>query len=217
MRHDVPDGVVPSHTDLIVLNRRPGAALLPGDLVSDRRLLRAPGPGEVVVRNIVTSVDGDQLRMLCGCSGRARVAIGDPIPATSVGLVVRSEDPAVPVGTQVATRTGWQAYATITVTPTEIADSRLGGPLEWISLLDRPGVLAYLGMHHVGRVRAGSTVLVSEGASAMGAVAVQLASAAGARVVAIVGGRYRSGHAVGRPPATRGHGISIPVVTPCPV
>jgi NADPH-dependent curcumin reductase CurA len=103
---------VPSHADVIVLHRRPGPSLRPGDLVPECRLLRPPGPGEVVVRNIVTSVDPYQLRMLRGSSEVTPVAIGEPIPANSVGIVVRSEDPGVPVGAQVATYTGWQAYAT---------------------------------------------------------------------------------------------------------
>ena len=97
----------------------------------ERRPLRAPGPGEVVVRNIVTSVDPYQLGMLRGSHDVTPMAIGEPIPANSVGIVVQSEDPGVPVGTQVATYTGWQAYATTTIAPTEIADPALGGPLEW--------------------------------------------------------------------------------------
>src|SRR5664279_5780939 len=62
------DMSVPSHADIIVLNRRPGSSLVPGDLMPEPRPLRAPGPGEVVVRNVVTSVDPYQLRMLRGSS-----------------------------------------------------------------------------------------------------------------------------------------------------
>jgi hypothetical protein len=187
---------VPSHADVIVLHRRPGPSLRPGDLVPECRLLRPPGPGEVVVRNIVTSVDPYQLRMLRGSSEVTPVAIGEPIPANSVGIVVRSEDPGVPVGAQVATYTGWQAYATTTITPTEIADPALGDPLEWISVLGTTGVTAYVGTHDIGHVQAGSSVLVSAATGAVGGVAVQLAKAAGARVVAIAGGRHRTDHAV---------------------
>jgi NADPH-dependent curcumin reductase CurA len=148
-----------------------------------------------VVRNIVTRVDPYQLRMLRGSSEVTPVAIGDPVPANSVGVVVRSEDPVVPVGAQVATYTGWQAYATTTIAPTEIADPALGGPLEWISVLGTTGVTAHVGIHDIGRVRAGSSVLVSAATGAVGGVAVQLAKAAGARVVAIAGGRRRTDHA----------------------
>jgi hypothetical protein len=149
-----------------------------------------------VVRNFVTSVDPYQLRMLRGSDEVTPLAIGDPVPANSVGTVVRSEDPGVPVGTQVATYTGWQDYATTAIAPTEIADAALGGPLDWMSVLSTTGVTAYVGMHDVGHVQAGSTVLVSAATGAVGGVAVQLAKAAGARVVAIAGGKLRTEHAL---------------------
>jgi NADPH-dependent curcumin reductase CurA len=102
----------------------------------------------------------------------------------------------VPVGTQVATYTGWQSYATTRIAPTEIADPSLGGPLEWLSVLGTTGITAYVGIHDIGRVRAGDNVLISAATGAVGGVAVQLAKAAGARVVAIAGGRDRTDHAV---------------------
>jgi NADPH-dependent curcumin reductase CurA len=108
---------VPSSADVIVLRRRPGPELSPGDLELLQRPVRPPGPGEVIVRNLVTSVDPYQLRMLRGSDVVASVAIGDTVPANSVGIVAQSRDPKVPAGTQVATYTGWQAYATTTVTP----------------------------------------------------------------------------------------------------
>jgi NADPH-dependent curcumin reductase len=63
------------------------------------------------VRNLVTSVDPYQLRMLRGSPEVTPVRIGEPVPANSVGVVVQSEDRGVPLGTQVATYTGWQAIA----------------------------------------------------------------------------------------------------------
>lgn len=194
-RSATPDAAVPDHADVIALRHRPGEALRPGDLVAEQRPLPPPGPGEVVVRNLVTSVDPYQLRMLRGSPEVTPVAIGEPVPANSVGVVVASRDPAVPVGAQVATYTGWQSYATTTVAPTEIADPALGGPLDWISVLSTTGVTAYIGMHDIGQVQAGQTVLVSAATGAVGGVAVQLAKAAGARVVAIAGGRPRTEHA----------------------
>jgi NADPH-dependent curcumin reductase CurA len=76
---------VPSHADVIVLKRRPEPALGPGDLVPESRPLPAPRPGEVVVRNLVTSVDPYQLLMLRGSPELIPVAIGEPVPANSVG------------------------------------------------------------------------------------------------------------------------------------
>jgi NADPH-dependent curcumin reductase len=187
---------LPDHADVIVLHQRPGTELRPGDLVPERRPLRRPWPGEVVVRNVVTSVDPYQLRMLRGSAEVTPMEIGDPVPANSVGIVVASQDPAVPAGTQVATYTGWQSYATTKVAPDEIADQALGSPLEWISVLSTTGVTAFVGTHDVGQVRAGQNVLISAASGAVGGVAVQLVKAAGARVVAIAGGKQRADHTV---------------------
>lgn len=187
---------VPGTGEVIVLKHRPEASLGPGDLALERRPIRPPAAGEVVVHNFVTTVDPYQLRMFRGSAEVTPLALGDPVPANSVGVVVQSADPAVPVGTQVATYTGWQEYATTTVAPTEIADPALGGPTEWISVLGTTGLTAYVGMHDVGNVHAGQTVLVSAATGAVGGVAVQLAKAAGARVVAIAGGKDRIEHAV---------------------
>ena len=79
---------VPSDCDVIVLKRRPDDALRPGDLAMERRRVRAPGPGEPVVRNLVTTVDPYQLRTLRGSAEIVPVAIGDSVPANSVGIEV---------------------------------------------------------------------------------------------------------------------------------
>jgi NADPH-dependent curcumin reductase len=193
---DSADLSVPSTGDVIVLKRRPTESLGPDDLVIEQRPVRAPAAGEVVVHNLVTTVDPYQLRMLRGSAEVTPLALGDPVAANSVGVVVQSADPGVPVGTQVATYTGWQEYATTAIAPTEIADPALGGPMEWISVLGTTGLTAYVGIHDVGMVRDGSAVLVSAATGAVGGVAVQLAKAAGARVVAIAGGKERIEHAV---------------------
>jgi NADPH-dependent curcumin reductase len=193
---EVPIMTVPSHADVVVLKRRPGETLQPGDLGLERRPVRPPEPGEVVVHNLVTTVDPYQLRMLRGSAEITPLDLGDVVLANSVGTVVRSENPGVPIGSQVATYTGWQEYATTTIADTEIADPELGGPTEWVSVLSTSGLTAYVGMHDVGHVDAGNNVLVSAATGAVGGVAVQLAKAAGARVVAIAGGKKRNEHAV---------------------
>jgi NADPH-dependent curcumin reductase CurA len=190
------DRSIPGESDVIVLARRPGRQLAAGDLVLERRPLRPAGPGEVVVRNVVTTVDPLQLQTLRGSTEITAVGIGDPVAANSVGFVVQSQDPRAPVGTQVATYTGWQEYATTTLDPAEIADPALGDPLRWISLLGTTGVTAYVGMHLVGNVQAGQNVLVNAASGSVGGVAVQLAKAAGARVVAVAGGKDRVAHAL---------------------
>jgi hypothetical protein len=73
------DMSVPSHADVIVLSRRPGpltASRRPGARAPDAASIR---PGEVVVHNIVTSVDPYQLRMLRGSREVTPVADGEPL------------------------------------------------------------------------------------------------------------------------------------------
>jgi NADPH-dependent curcumin reductase CurA len=108
------------------------------------------------------------------------VAVGESVPPDCVGIVVNFGDAGVPVGTQVATYTGWQAYATTTIGPAETADPALGGPLERISVMGTTGVTAYAGIHDIGQVGAGASVLISAATSAVGGVAVQLAKSAAA-------------------------------------
>jgi NADPH-dependent curcumin reductase CurA len=193
---DVATHAIPDQTQMLVLARRPGNAISVDDFTLLSRPINAPQPGQVVIHNHITSVDPYQIRMMRGGEGHSDQQIGDVIHAGCVGVVVVSKDPKAPVGTQVATYSGWTEYATWTLADTEIADPALGDELDWIHVLGTPGVTAYVGMHDVGAVRAGWTVAVSAAAGAIGGVAVQLAKAAGARVIAIAGGAQRVAHTI---------------------
>jgi NADPH-dependent curcumin reductase len=194
---DVDTHAIPEKTQMLVLARRPGNDIRDGDFALLNRPIDAPKRGQVVIHNHVTSVDPYQIRMMRGGEGHSDQQIGEAIHAGSVGVVMVSEDPKAPVGTQVATYSGWTEYATWTLADSEIAERRLGDELDWIHVLGTPGVTAYVGIHDVGRVAAGNTVVVSGAAGAIGGVAVQLAKAAGARVIAIAGGPDRVAHTTG--------------------
>ena len=56
------------------------------------------------------------------------------------------------------------------------------------------GITAWFGLHDIGRVRPGETVLVNAAAGAVGSVVVQLAVHAGARVVAVAGSASKLRH-----------------------
>ncbi|MYS20248.1 MULTISPECIES: MDR family NADP-dependent oxidoreductase [unclassified Streptomyces] len=173
----------------VVMARRPGGAVDRDDFAVRRRRIAPPGDGEVLIRHQVTSVDPYQLNNM-----RRHQQVGDIVEAGCVGVVVESNDSRAPVGTQVATYSGWTEYSTRRLAATEFADRALGDELDWIHVLGTPGVTAYVGLHDVGGVSAGWTVAVSAAAGAVGGVAVQLAKAAGARVIAIAGGSDRVRH-----------------------
>jgi len=191
--HDDTTGQVPTEANAITLARHPGERADRHDFTLVRRPVRRPRAGEVVVHNLVTSVDPYQLGML-----RTSRQPGDIVDAGCVGVVVESRDPQAPVGTQVATYSGWLEYVTWTLADTELAPRELGDELDWIHVLGTPGVTAYVGMHDVAGVQPGWTVAVTGAAGAVGGVAVQVAKAAGARVIAIAGGSRRVEHTVQR-------------------
>jgi NADPH-dependent curcumin reductase CurA len=159
-----------------------------------RQLIPELEPGQLLIHNRVTSVDPYQIRMLRGVGGHADQEIGDVIHAGCVGLVVASRDPRAPIGTQVATYSGWTEYASWRLDETEIADPDFGDELDWIHILGTPGVTAFIGLNDVGGLAPGITVAVSAAAGAIGGAAVQIAKVAGARVIAIAGGPERVAH-----------------------
>ncbi|MGP0031400.1 MAG: NADPH:quinone oxidoreductase family protein [Acidimicrobiales bacterium] len=151
-----------------------------------------PGPGEVLVR---TSASVCNYNEVDGCHGRY-LTINPPLPYTLgmefVGVVTDAGEGAEPwVGHRVmGTGTGATgAHAELVVGPVDMA---FDVPPELSDVeaaaFFYPFHLAHLGLHERGQVQAGETVLVHAAAGGVGSAAVQLAVAAGARVIATAGG-----------------------------
>lgn len=157
------------------------------------RELPAPeaGPGEVLVR---TSASVCNFNEVDGCYGRY-LTINPPLPYTlgmeCVGEVISAGPGAEAwIGKRVMTSAqgGIGAHAEKVVgsaamtfeAPDQLDDAEA-------SAFFYPFHLAHLGLHERGRLKAGETVLVHAAAGGVGSAAVQLAAAAGARVIATVG------------------------------
>jgi len=151
----------------------------------------APGPGEILVRTAASVLNYNEVD---GCHGRY-LTIDPPLPYTlgmeCVGLVVAAGPGAESwIGRRVTAsgRGGIGAHADLVVGSTSMtfpAPDRLGD-VEAAAFF-YPFHLAHLGLHERGRLAAGETVLVHAAAGGVGSAAVQLAVAAGARVIATVG------------------------------
>jgi NADPH-dependent curcumin reductase CurA len=100
----------------------------------------------------------------------------------------------VPVGSWLVSHSGWRTYATVAGSPADVIDRQIGDPVAWMSVLGMTGITAWFGLHDIGRVRPGETVLVNAAAGAVGSVVVQLAVHAGARVVAVAGSASKLRH-----------------------
>jgi NADPH:quinone reductase-like Zn-dependent oxidoreductase len=151
----------------------------------------APEAGEILVRATASVLNYNEVD---GCRGRY-LTINPPVPYTlgmeCVGEVVGAGAGAESwLGRRVTAsgRGATGAHAELVVGPTAMA---FEAP-EQLSDVEAaaffyPFHLAHLGLHERGRLAAGETVLVHAAAGGVGSAAVQLAVAAGARVIATVG------------------------------
>jgi NADPH2:quinone reductase len=151
----------------------------------------APGPREVLVRVATSVLNYNEVD---GCRGRY-LTINPPIPYTLgmefIGEVTGAGEGAEDwIGKRVmGTATGgFGAHAEDVVGSIDMA---FDVPEE-LSDVDAaafyyPFHLSYLGLHERGQLQAGETVLVHAAAGGVGSAAVQLAVAAGARVIATAG------------------------------
>lgn len=170
----------------VVRHGRPSEALELRDVVAP-----SPGPGEVLVRAAASVCNYNEVD---GCHGRY-LTIDPPLPYTLgmelVGVVEAAGPGAEPwVGRRVmASATGAigahaeLAVATAAMTfdaPSSLDDAEAAA-------FFFPFHLAHLGLFERGRLSSGETVLVHAAAGGVGSAAVQLAVAAGARVIATVG------------------------------
>jgi len=151
-----------------------------------------PGPGEILVRSSASVCNYNEVD---GCHGRY-LTINPPLPYTLgmefVGEVIAAGEGAQSwVGRRVmGTGTGAVgAHAELVVGPVDMA---FDVPPELSDIEGAaffyPFHLAHLGLHERGQLQPGETVLIHAAAGGVGSAAVQLAVAAGARVIATAGG-----------------------------
>ena len=166
---------------------RPSEALELATVPSPR-----PGPAELLVR---TSASVCNYNEVDGCHGRY-LTINPPLPYT-LGMEFVGEVIAAGAGAEswigrrvMGSGTGATgAHAEQVVGPMDMA---FEAPAELADIeaaaFYYPFHLAHLGLHERGRLEEGETVLVHAAAGGVGSAAVQLAVAAGARVIATAGG-----------------------------
>jgi len=155
-----------------------------------------PGPGEVLVRSTASVLNYNEVD---GCHGRY-LTINPPLPYTlgmeGVGEVVNAGAGAESwIGKRVTVtgRGATGAHADLVAgatamafeAPEQLTDTEAAA-------FFYPFHLAHLGLHERGRVAEGETVLIHAAAGGVGSAAVQLAVAAGARVIATVGDDYKA-------------------------
>jgi NADPH:quinone reductase len=156
-----------------------------------------PGPAEVLVRATASVLNYNEVD---GCHGRY-LTINPRLPYTlgmeCVGQVVEAGAGAEPwIGKRVTAsgRGATGAHADFVAAGTAMTFEAPGqlSDVEAAAFF-YPFHLAHLGLHERGRLAPGETVLIHASAGGVGSAAVQLAVAAGARVIATVGDDEKAG------------------------
>jgi NADPH-dependent curcumin reductase CurA len=165
------------------LARRPSGEPVPDDFELATAPVGPPGEGELLVRNLVMSVDPYMRgRMDDRPSYVPPFAIGEPLSGAAVGEVEGT-------GELVVHDKGWREYAVVRADRVQRVSADDGlPPSAYLGVLGMTGLTAWVGLTDIAPVASGETVFVSAAAGAVGSVAGQLARARGCRVVGSAGG-----------------------------
>ena len=149
---------------------------------------RDPGEGEVLIRNVLVSVDPYMRGRMTGI--RTYVApfeVGDPIDGGAVGRVVESNVEGLAAGDWVVSQLGWRESGVVEGKRLRKLDASLAPPSTALGALGMPGFTAWIGLFEIGEVKEGETIYISGAAGAVGSVAAQIAKLKGLQVIGSAG------------------------------
>lgn len=174
-----------------LLVRRPQGVPVADDFQLVEEAVPVPPPGGFVVRNHYASLDPAQRGWMDDVpSYMPPIALGDPVRATTVGVIHASDNAAFNPGDWVLGVNGMEEYSVGVpggfTSPIDV--SAVDSPLRYLSVLGAVGLTAYFGMTDVARPKPGETLLVSGAAGAVGSVVGQIGRIMGCRVIGIAGG-----------------------------
>lgn len=170
------------------LRRRPEGLPADGDVALVEVEVGEPGPGEVLVRNVVMSVEPYMRgRMSDARSYSEPYALDAPMTGHAVGEVMASGAEDVPVGTWVRHERGWRELALLPAREAESVDVTDVEPSAHLGVLGLTGMTAYVGLLRIAALQPGDTVFVSAAAGAVGSTAGQIAKSKGCTVIGSAG------------------------------
>lgn len=180
---------VPARNTQWLLARRPQGDVRREDFTVRTQDIPQPQPGQVLVRNIHLIVPPSmRLWMNEAASYMPPQALGAVMMGATLGVVVASEDPALPVGRYVNGLGGWQHYYLARAEELQPLPAKPPLPLVvYRSVLDVQGITAYCGLVEVARPQAGETLVVTAAAGNVGSLVCQIGKRLGLKVIGIAG------------------------------
>ncbi|MGA9869630.1 MAG: NADP-dependent oxidoreductase [Rhodococcus sp. (in: high G+C Gram-positive bacteria)] len=173
----------------IHLASRPTGEPVPDNFRTVDTELPALEDGQILVRNIVMSVDPYMRgRMNDVKSYVPPFALDAPLDGGAVGEVVETRSDAFAVGDTVSHGKGWRDYAALPAKSARKVDLDKAKASAYLGALGMTGLTAYAGLTVVAQFKEGDTVFVSGAAGAVGSLVGQIAKALGAaRVIGSAG------------------------------
>jgi NADPH-dependent curcumin reductase CurA len=174
-----------------LLVQRPEGTPAPSDFSLVEQPVPAAPEGGMVVRNHFISLDPAQRGWMDDApSYMPPITLGDPVRATTVGVVHESRNPDFKTGDWVLGLNAMEDYSIVLPGgfTSAIDVGLVDSPSRYLSAVGAVGLTAYFGLLEVGKPQAGETLLVTGAAGAVGAMVGQIGKIKGARVIGIAGG-----------------------------
>ena len=175
-------------TEQIVLASRPKGLPVSDNFRMEEVELAAIKAGEILLKGMYYSVDPYMRgRMNDAKSYTAPFEIDKPFNGSVIGKVTESRSDKFTPGDVVVGHFPWQKDFVATEKELTKIDTTLAPASYYLSILGMTGLTAYFGLMHIGKPKAGETVVVSGAAGAVGIVVGQIAKIQGCHVVGIAG------------------------------
>ncbi|ULQ53142.1 NADP-dependent oxidoreductase [Flavihumibacter fluvii] len=174
-------------TQIVLANRPKGMPVLTDFRFEDIEL-PVLSDGEVLVEGVYYSVDPYMRgRMNAAKSYAPPFEVDKPIIGGVVAKVLESKSLDFVAGDLVTGRLNWRKKDVVQEKLLKKIDASIAPPSYYLGILGMPGMTAYVGFIHIGKPKAGETVVVSGAAGAVGVIVGQLAKIKGCRVIGIAG------------------------------